>query len=116
LSTAKDKHKDQTDFLAQNHTFANQKLMFPIGHLLKSEVRAIAAAENCPVHNGKTVRGSVSLEKSTIMILLNVISDGEPERSLSWKQEKSWENIRLLVSHHWSTKRIGAKRRSLVRD
>ena len=42
LSTAKDKFKDQTDFLAQVDYLQISKLMFPIGNLLKSEVRDIA--------------------------------------------------------------------------
>ena len=42
LSTAKDPVKDQTDFLAQIDYLQVSKLMFPIGHLMKSEVRAIA--------------------------------------------------------------------------
>jgi len=42
LSTAKDPIKDQTDFLAQINYLQVSKLMFPIGHLMKSEVREIA--------------------------------------------------------------------------
>lgn len=42
LSTAKDPVKDQTDFLAQINYLQVSKLMFPIGHLMKSEVRSIA--------------------------------------------------------------------------
>lgn len=42
LSTAKDPVKDQTDFLAQIDYLQVSKLMFPIGRLMKSEVRKIA--------------------------------------------------------------------------
>jgi tRNA-specific 2-thiouridylase len=42
LSTAKDPVKDQTDFLAQINYLQLSKLMFPIGHLMKTEVRGIA--------------------------------------------------------------------------
>ncbi|MDR0794628.1 MAG: tRNA 2-thiouridine(34) synthase MnmA [Tannerella sp.] len=48
LSTAKDKQKDQTDFLAQINGTQISKLMFPIGNMLKSEVRAIAELQNLP--------------------------------------------------------------------
>lgn len=48
LSTAKDPLKDQTDFLAQINSLQVSKLMFPIGHLMKSEVRDIAVAANLP--------------------------------------------------------------------
>ena len=43
LCTAPDPVKDQTDFLAQLPPSVVQKAMFPIGHLLKDEVRRIAA-------------------------------------------------------------------------
>lgn len=42
LSTAKDPVKDQTDFLAQIDYLQVSKLMFPIGGMMKNEVRAIA--------------------------------------------------------------------------
>jgi tRNA-specific 2-thiouridylase len=48
LSTARDPLKDQTDFLAQINSLQVSKLMFPIGHLMKSEVRDIAVAANLP--------------------------------------------------------------------
>lgn len=42
LSTAPDPVKDQTDFLAQINFAQVSKLLFPTGHLTKSEVRALA--------------------------------------------------------------------------
>lgn len=48
LSTAKDPVKDQTDFLAQISSLQVSKLMFPIGHLMKSEVRDIAIGAGLP--------------------------------------------------------------------
>jgi tRNA (5-methylaminomethyl-2-thiouridylate)-methyltransferase len=42
LGTAKDPVKDQTDFLAQINHLQVSKLMFPIGGLMKQEVRQIA--------------------------------------------------------------------------
>jgi len=48
LSTAKDPLKDQTDFLAQINSLQVSKLMFPIGELMKSEVRTIAEKANLP--------------------------------------------------------------------
>ena len=48
LSTAKDPVKDQTDFLAQINSLQVSKLIFPIGHLMKNEVRDIALAANLP--------------------------------------------------------------------
>lgn len=48
LSTAKDALKDQTDFLAQIDALQVQKLMFPIGNLMKAQVRQIAQDANLP--------------------------------------------------------------------
>ncbi len=42
LGTAKDPVKDQTDFLAQINNVQMSKLLFPLGGLMKEEVRAIA--------------------------------------------------------------------------
>ncbi|MCC8171591.1 MAG: tRNA 2-thiouridine(34) synthase MnmA [Parabacteroides sp.] len=63
LSTAKDKLKDQTDFLAQVDYLQISKLMFPIGHLLKSEVREIAAREHLPSAARKDSQGICFLGK-----------------------------------------------------
>lgn len=48
LGTAIDPVKDQTDFLAQTSYLQISKLMFPLGNLLKSEVRDIAKAAKLP--------------------------------------------------------------------
>ncbi|MGI6219862.1 MAG: tRNA 2-thiouridine(34) synthase MnmA [Bacteroidaceae bacterium] len=46
LATAADPIKDQTDFLCQINYSQIQKLLFPIGHLMKHEVRQIAEKEH----------------------------------------------------------------------
>lgn len=48
LGTAKDPLKDQTDFLAQLNELQVSKLMFPVGNLMKNEVREIALKANLP--------------------------------------------------------------------
>jgi len=48
LSTSPDPVKDQTDFLAQVTYAQVSKLMFPIGHLMKEEVRRIAIDNHLP--------------------------------------------------------------------
>ena len=63
LSTAADKVKDQTYFLGQVDYLQISKLMFPIGHLLKSEVRAIAKREGLPSAARKDSQGICFLGK-----------------------------------------------------
>ena len=63
LATAKDPIKDQTDFLSQLSYKQIQKLMFPIGHLMKSEVRAIAHEAHLPSADRKDSQGICFLGK-----------------------------------------------------
>ena len=63
LSTAKDHVKDQTYFLAQVNYMQVSKLMFPIGDLLKSEVRSIAAEQGLPSALRKDSQGICFLGK-----------------------------------------------------
>ena len=46
LTTSPDPVKDQTDFLAQIYDWQLRKALFPIGHMMKEEVRAIAEREH----------------------------------------------------------------------
>lgn len=63
LATAKDPVKDQTDFLSQLNFQQISKLMFPIGHLMKSEVRDIAHAAHLPSADRKDSQGICFLGK-----------------------------------------------------
>ncbi|MDR1331646.1 MAG: tRNA 2-thiouridine(34) synthase MnmA [Tannerella sp.] len=63
LSTARDPVKDQTDFLGQITGLQIAKLMFPVGHLMKSDVRAIAAAQRLPSAQRKDSQGICFLGK-----------------------------------------------------
>lgn len=63
LSTAKDKVKDQTYFLGQVNYMQISKLMFPIGNLLKSEVREIAKENHLPSAFRKDSQGICFLGK-----------------------------------------------------
>ena len=63
LSTAKDPVKDQTDFLAQIDHLQISKLMFPIGHLMKNEVRDIAREANLPSAKRQDSQGICFLGK-----------------------------------------------------
>ncbi|MDO5664969.1 MAG: tRNA 2-thiouridine(34) synthase MnmA [Bacteroidia bacterium] len=63
LSTAKDHVKDQTYFLGQVSYVQVSKLMFPIGNLLKSEVRQIAINNKLPSAQRKDSQGICFLGK-----------------------------------------------------
>ncbi len=63
LGTANDPVKDQTDFLAQINYLQVSKLMFPIGHLMKSEVRDIAVSANLPSAKRQDSQGICFLGK-----------------------------------------------------
>jgi len=63
LATAKDKFKDQTDFLAQITYDQLKKLDFPIGNLHKAEVREIANQVNLPSAGRKDSQGICFLGK-----------------------------------------------------
>ena len=63
LSTAKDHVKDQTYFLGQINYMQVSKLMFPIGHMLKSEVRKLALEAGLPSAERKDSQGICFLGK-----------------------------------------------------
>lgn len=63
LATAKDPIKDQTDFLSQLSFQQISKLMFPIGNMMKSEVRDIAHSAKLPSADRKDSQGICFLGK-----------------------------------------------------
>ncbi len=63
LGTAKDPVKDQTDFLAQIDYLQVSKLLFPIGGLMKHEVREIALNAGLPSARRKDSQGICFLGK-----------------------------------------------------
>lgn len=63
LSTARDPVKDQTDFLAQINYLQVARLMFPVGHLTKQEVRQIAVKAGLPSARRKDSQGICFLGK-----------------------------------------------------
>lgn len=63
LASAKDPVKDQTDFLSQLSYSQISKLMFPIGHMMKQEVRNIALDAALPSAQRKDSQGICFLGK-----------------------------------------------------
>jgi tRNA-specific 2-thiouridylase len=70
LGTAKDVWKDQTDFLSQLNYSQLSKLMFPVGYLLKEEVRALAASAGLPSARRRDSQGICFLGKISYNDLL----------------------------------------------
>jgi tRNA-specific 2-thiouridylase len=63
LTTAPDPVKDQTDFLAQIEGWQLRKALFPIGHMMKDEVRRIAEQEHLVSAHRKDSQGICFLGK-----------------------------------------------------
>ena len=81
LATAKDPVKDQTDFLAQIDYLQVSRLLFPLGELMKQEVRR----HGCRVPAARTARESVFWEKSTTTTLSDVSWANGRGQSWNWK-------------------------------
>lgn len=63
LTTSPDPVKDQTDFLAQIYDWQLRKAFFPIGHMMKEEVREIAKREHLVNAKRKDSQGICFLGK-----------------------------------------------------
>ena len=63
LTTSPDPVKDQTDFLAQIYDWQLRKAIFPIGHMMKDEVREIAEREHLVNAKRKDSQGICFLGK-----------------------------------------------------
>jgi tRNA-specific 2-thiouridylase len=63
LCTSPDPVKDQTDFLAQIYDWQLEKALFPIGHMMKEEVRQIAEREHLVNARRKDSQGICFLGK-----------------------------------------------------
>ncbi len=63
LTTSPDPVKDQTDFLAQIYDWQLEKALFPIGHLMKDEVRRLAEEEHLVNARRKDSQGICFLGK-----------------------------------------------------
>jgi tRNA-specific 2-thiouridylase len=85
LSTARDPVKDQTDFLGQITNLQIEKLMFPVGHLMKSEVRAIAAAQKLPSARRKDSQGICFLGKINYNGFIERYLGRQPGAIVEWE-------------------------------
>jgi tRNA-specific 2-thiouridylase len=88
LSTAADKVKDQTYFLGQVNYLQVSKLMFPIGHLQKSEVRTIAASQGLPSAQRKDSQGICFLGKINYNDFIRRYLGEQPGPIIEWETGK----------------------------
>lgn len=70
LLAGKDPNKDQSYFLCQLSQAQLSKAIFPIGHLLKSDVRRIAAEQNLPNADRKDSQGICFVGKVDLPLFL----------------------------------------------
>ena len=66
-----DPNKDQSYFLCQLNQFQLSKALFPIGGLLKPEVRKIAEQQQLVTASKKILKGCVLLEKLVCLNFYN---------------------------------------------
>lgn len=93
LGTAADSVKDQTDFLAQIDYLQVSKLMFPLGGLMKHEVRDIALRAGLPSAKRRDSQGICFWGRLIIMILYAVFLAKGKGILWSWKRAGSWAGI-----------------------
>lgn len=93
LGTAADSVKDQTDFLAQIDYLQISKLMFPLGGLMKHEVRDIALRAGLPSAKRRDSQGICFWGRLIIMILYVVFLAKGKGILWSWKRAGSWAGI-----------------------
>ncbi len=80
-----DENKDQTYFLQQLTDKQLAKTLFPIGHLQKSEVRKIAAAQNLVTANKKDSTGICFIGERNFTKFLTSYIDKEPGDILEYE-------------------------------
>lgn len=88
--------------------------MFPLGGLMKNEVRDIARIAKLPSAQRKDSQGICFLGKINYNEFLRRFLGEKKEISLKWKQETDWHSQRILVSHHRTAQRIGTRWRTMV--
>lgn len=85
LATALDPVKDQTDFLCQISPEQLANLDFPVGHLMKHEVRAIADRMKLPPAQRRDSQGICFLGNTTYNVLLKHYLGERPGQIIEWE-------------------------------
>ena len=112
LVAAPDPVKDQTDFLAQLHPWQLRKAVFPIGHMMKDEVRRIALEEHLVNANRKDSQGICFLGKINYNEYLRRYLGEQPGDVV--EQDTGRIIGHHVVPHHRPTQGTGVRRRSVV--
>ena len=99
LVTSPDPVKDQTDFLAQIESWQLQKALFPIGHYMKEEVRAIAEREHLVNARRKDSQGICFLGKINYNDYIRRYLGDNPGEVLEWETGKRIGEHRGLWFH-----------------
>lgn len=115
LAPSPDPVKDQSDFLAQLTSQQVGKLLLPIGHLHKEEVRRIAATHHLAPAKRRDSQGICFLGKINYSGFLHQLL-GEQEGDVVEFETgaQGWHSPRLLVSHHRPAKGPRPRWRSVV--
>lgn len=90
LLAGKDGNKDQSYFLCQLNQYQLSKALFPIGHLIKPEVREIANALDLPNANKKDSQGLCFIGKVKLPTFLQ--QQLEPKKGKVLKIKESYLN------------------------
>lgn len=99
LSTARDSFKDQTYFLGQISRRQLSKLMFPIGDLLKHEVRDLAARSKLPSAYRKDSQGICFLGKINYSDFIKRYVGEKPGKIIELETSKILGNHRGVWFH-----------------
>jgi len=99
LTTSPDPVKDQTDFLAQIYDWQLRKALFPIGHYMKDEVRAIAEREHLVNARRKDSQGICFLGKIKYNDYIKRYLGENPGDVLEWGTDKKIGSHRGLWFH-----------------
>ena len=102
LIQGKDKNKDQSYFLCQLNQKQLEKIIFPIGHLNKSEVRSIATKQKLTTANKKDSQGLCFIGKVSLPEFL--------QQKLKPKRGK----IIKISNEHSNFKKSNIKKETLV--
>ena len=88
LCTSPDPVKDQTDFLAQIYDWQLKKALFPIGHMMKEEVREIAEREHLAPAHRRDSQGICFLGKINYNDYLRRYLGEQPGDVVEWETGK----------------------------